>query len=444
MKKKEPIFKNVKKSLVFFKNVKKKLVVAILFSIALSLAYVLVPVFSANVVSNIMKGDVSESIKFALLVMAMGVTGRIIIIFYNRVSSKIQGLVLLNVRKTMCSNILDIESKTFDKYASGFFYERVEDDPESISNLMVEIQDYFVDILTKLAVIVYIFFISYILGIYFVIGVIILYLINRARLIAWKKLFSEKKKIKEKSNTLLNELIRGIRDVKVLNMKNQIIKTTNDNLETLYEANYNIDKTDTNYWTVYRSFEEFFKAGVVIIGGLLLLNNQISATNLIIIILYREQILRLISLVNLVKQSTTEYSVAIDRVFEVINGEQFAKEQFGTVKIKHALGKVEFKNITFGYEEKSVIENLSFVIKPNETVSFVGRSGSGKTTIFNLISKIYTSNEGTISIDDINIEELTKDSIRNNISIITQNPYLFNMTLKENLVMVKSSVTEKK
>ena len=85
---------------------------------------------------------------------------------------------------------------------------------------------------------------------------------------------------------------------------------------------------------------------------------------------------------------------------------------------------------------------MIFDIEANKTVAFVGRSGAGKSTIFNLISKLYDVNEGNIYLDDYNINDLDKDSIRGNLSIISQSPYIYNMTIKENLQIIKSDVTE--
>ena len=90
-----------------------------------------------------------------------------------------------------------------------------------------------------------------------------------------------------------------------------------------------------------------------------------------------------------------------------------------------------------------VLNGLSFNIKANETVAFVGKSGTGKTTIFNLLCKMYDINQGDITIDKISINELDKDSIRGNITIISQNPYIFNLSIKENLKLVKENLTDK-
>ena len=93
-------------------------------------------------------------------------------------------------------------------------------------------------------------------------------------------------------------------------------------------------------------------------------------------------------------------------------------------------------------EKEPILKDISFKIHANETVSFVGRSGSGKSTIFNLLCKLYEPNNGTITIDGIDIKTLDKDSIRGNISIINQSPYIFNMSIRENLTIIKEGLTE--
>jgi ABC-type multidrug transport system fused ATPase/permease subunit len=89
------------------------------------------------------------------------------------------------------------------------------------------------------------------------------------------------------------------------------------------------------------------------------------------------------------------------------------------------------------------LDKLSFKVNANETVAFVGKSGAGKTTIFNLLCKMYDINKGKITIDGIDITKLDKDSIRGNITIVSQNPYIFNLSIKDNLKLVKENITDK-
>ena len=123
--------------------------------------------------------------------------------------------------------------------------------------------------------------------------------------------------------------------------------------------------------------------------------------------------------------------------------QEFKKEKFGTKHINKVQGNFEFKDVDFSYEENNkVLDKLSFKVNANETVGFVGKSGVGKTTIFNLMCKMYDVSSGKITIDGIDINELDEESIRSNITIISQNPYIFNMSIKDNLKLVKNDLSE--
>ena len=143
-------------------------------------------------------------------------------------------------------------------------------------------------------------------------------------------------------------------------------------------------------------------------------------------------------------ESIKSFNLSANRVYEIIDGEKFSKEKFGGTNLNHINGDFEFRNVSFAYKEnKEILHNISFSVKANTTVAFVGKSGSGKSTIFSLLSKLYNVPDNKIFIDGIDINTLTKDAIRNNISVITQNPYIFNLSIRDNLLLVKEKVSDK-
>ena len=122
---------------------------------------------------------------------------------------------------------------------------------------------------------------------------------------------------------------------------------------------------------------------------------------------------------------------------------KFSKEKFGKLHLDTINGDFEFRDISFSYDnERNVLNNMSFKVNANETVAFVGKSGAGKSTIFSLLCKLYDNYSGKILIDDIDIKELDRDSLRSNISVISQNPYIFNMSIKDNLKIIKKDLTD--
>ena len=152
--------------------------------------------------------------------------------------------------------------------------------------------------------------------------------------------------------------------------------------------------------------------------------------------------------------------ISCKRMFDLYDENKFPSDTFGTKTIEKVKGKIEFKNVTFAYSEvednkdvdkienivrtkqPNIFEKLSFTIEPNTTVAFVGKSGTGKSTILSLISKLYDADKGKILIDGVEIKDLTKECLRTNISLINQFPYIFDMSVRENLTIVKKDATE--
>ena len=155
---------------------------------------------------------------------------------------------------------------------------------------------------------------------------------------------------------------------------------------------------------------------------------------------------RVVSIVNyfsILLEKLKSFNLSSVRIFNIIDSDEFKKEKFGTIHLDNVKGNFEFKNVKFGYNEDNIIlKDINFIVNSRETVGFVGKSGAGKSTIFSLLCKMYDVNDGVITIDGVNINELDKSSIRDNITIINQNPYIFNLSIRDNLKLVKEDLTD--
>lgn len=189
---------------------------------------------------------------------------------------------------------------------------------------------------------------------------------------------------------------------------------------------------------------DLFNFIFILIGIFLLKDNAITISSFLIAYMYKDRVINLLTYFTSIIEQMKDFNISANRVFEIISSDILKKEEFGNKDIKKLEGNFEFKNVKFSYNNKQkVLKNLSFKINANETIAFVGKSGSGKSTIFSLINKLYNIDDGSIKLDGVNINDLSKDTIRNNMSIITQNPYIFNFSIKDNLKLVKSNMTDK-
>ncbi len=158
--------------------------------------------------------------------------------------------------------------------------------------------------------------------------------------------------------------------------------------------------------------------------------------------MYRDSVYDLLRMISSLKECLQDANISIERMLEIIESDHFKTEVYGSSTLVNPKGRVEFRNVRFGYKKKLVLSDLNFVVEANDTVAIVGKSGVGKSTVFNLLTKSYSPDDGMIFIDGIPICDLDEKSIKENISMICQNPYLFNMTILENLKLVKPEETK--
>lgn len=201
-----------------------------------------------------------------------------------------------------------------------------------------------------------------------------------------------------------------------------------------------MENTRRKFRLVSGTVRDFFDVTFIILGIILISEKLLSISNLLILHMYRGRIENLLDFYNHFIDMIKSYNLSATRVFEVL-GDYFKKEDIGGTNLKSISGKIEFDNVSFAYADELVLKNVSFSIMPGERVGFVGTSGSGKSTIFNLITKLYKLESGSILVDDIDIKDVSYSSLRNNLALIPQNPYIFNFTVLDNLKVANPNVT---
>ena len=187
-----------------------------------------------------------------------------------------------------------------------------------------------------------------------------------------------------------------------------------------------------------------FEFSLILLFVYLISSNYLTVAMAIALFSYRSRVMtNFMEAISLFLEEVNAFNLSFDRVFAILNNNTFKKERFGNDTIKDIKGDFEFKNVNFSYEDNiKVLDNISFKVDANTTVGFVGKSGTGKTTIFNLMCKMYDVDSGKITIDGNDINDLDEDSIRGNITIIGQSPYIFNMSIIDNMKLVKENVTK--
>ncbi len=182
---------------------------------------------------------------------------------------------------------------------------------------------------------------------------------------------------------------------------------------------------------------------VCIIGAILFLEGKIGFGVITAFMLYIRLFTNPLSQIAQAMTSIQSAAAASERVFEFLDNEEISDESHKKVKIPEIKGNVEFKNVKFGYDQnKEIIHNFSASVKAGQKVAIVGPTGAGKTTIVNLLMRFYEVNSGDILVDDISIKKMTRSQLRDIFSMVLQDTWLFEGTIRENLVYNKEGITD--
>ena len=339
-------------------------------------------------------------------------------------------------------NILKLENNSLDEHGSGVFIQRMTGDTDKLADVFNNLVAMFSSLVKYVGILIAIFIVNKIVFLFTFIILIIRYLIERARTNRRKKDDKLSRKAKDSVSSFVGELVRGARDIKMLNSENDFMKEMNYRIKDFNEKRIKMQNVSWNYRVFSYWVTDISYLLLIALLAFLIKDKVISTSIAMVLYNYVGNVGGSTYLLGDLLEYIKDFNLSCERVKEIIDGDKFKKEQFGEKHLNKVEGHFTFEHVFFKYKEKEVLKDLTFEVKPNETVAFVGKSGAGKTTIFNLLCKMYDVNQGKITIDGININELDKDSIRGNITIISQNPYIFNMSIRDNLKLVKDNLSD--
>ena len=435
-------YKGLKKIIPFYKANKGLFIRMVIILILSACVNFVAPILSANALSSIATESFDMAIKYAVFVCLFHCLGATLRYFSNYTYVSLDTRVRFAIRQTLVEKITEVDMITHDKTNSGVFIDRINDDAGKCSDVLIDIMQIALDIISNVGFLLYIAFLSLPMFGVLVVYIAVMWLCDNNRMKHWYK---DRKGMRKKRELALGsyaEQIRGIRDVKSLNIRENTTKESGKKYQECLKLDRESRKKYYKKSNLIKSnLSNFFDLMFLLLGIFFIEGNWITLAVFIIVYSYYGRVSSVTGYIASIKQYATEGEIAASRIFEII--EDYPKEKFGDKVIQDVVGLVELNNINFAYEEdKPVLKNLSLQFKPNKITAIVGKSGSGKTTILNLLNKLYSTSSGEIAIDGTNINELSEPCLRSVVGVVTQTPYIFNCTIRENMLYVKPNATE--
>lgn len=431
---------------------------------------ILTTIFFANIIEKITFNLYLEAIYDSLIVLGIILIKRLGWYLSNRIYYKYTNRIMAELNFDLAKQAFKLNSKTYSDNDIGTFVQRIVSDPERIVTNLSDVIITLMDMISALVIIIYITTINIYISLILVGLILICGLLEIRRVKVFKKNRVDMRKKNDKINSLTTEIVRSEKDIKSLGLESKLEEVSKENYDLYKKASYKLSMTDCNFWSLRNVLIEVVTIGVLILGIYFMDKGLMTLAAFMIVYSNRGYIYDLVWSAGNISSKFADIKVCKDRMFALFDDERFGTEHFGNVHLEKLKGEIEFKHVAYSYVEyeddtqdneqkpkkrqknvkkerkiastNQIFKDLNFKIEPNSTVAFVGRSGSGKSTILNLMSKMYVVDSGEILIDGVNINDLDKESLRNGISLVNQFPYIFDMTIRENLSLAKTDATE--
>lgn len=422
----------------------KTIIIVSIFSVIIELLILSKPYLVKIVIDDFLSLGISE--KGFISLNIIGIIYICIVIlensldFFTRTQTNIMGEeILYTIRNKIYKYTQDANITFHDKTPAGKLFVRITNDVEDISALFKDvITTLFKDIISIIAIISIMIYFSFKLSMltFIILPFVVITSLSITKIL--NKIYDASKVVRTNINTFLAESIYGAKLIKIFNIQ----KEKQIECEKLTQEFVDTRIPSATYEGLFPGLMTLFENLAIAIIVTATINNwfgiSIEIGSIYIFVSYIkslfEPINRIIDNIEIVQEAV----VSINKIYDILDHKEYLEDFEKGKELNHVNGKIEFKNVWFAYEKDNwILKNINFVINPGETIALVGKTGSGKTTITNLINRFYDVQKGEILLDGINISEFKKRDLRRHIGTVLQDPFIFARSIKDNIKLNK-------
>ena len=437
-------FKDFKVIWKYLKDDKLKLFTFIFLAIISSIPDAITPLVWGVALEKLIALDFKEFLIALLVYEGVWILVQVVIqkpkdMLYNSLEIKFTK----NITKDLYKKIDNLPAIAFEDIGVGEFINRLYTDPDRIMELLNKLIKLILRACVALFAVIMAFNISIVLGLEVLVFAIFMGVTSNVYFPRIKKI---QKSIKDESDKYVKyatENITGIREIKSLGIKDTVEKKLFNRIDTLFLHNKESVKNEVNYYCMNNLLYFVLQFIILLSCGYLFINGNIAYSLFIMMEMYIWRIDYVVESISDFGVNLNKVVVSLGRINDILENRLYKDEKYGKLILNDVQGEIEFSNVKFKYrsDEMNTLKGLNLKIMPNKKIAIVGRSGNGKSTIFNLLLRYFDASSGKILIDGVNIKDLSEDTLRKNVSIIRQAPFLFNLSILDNFRLVKESAS---
>lgn len=364
--------------------------------------------------------------------------------FISRYANKIAYIIVRDMRRDTFESLNNQPLAYYDHNPHGDIISRFTNDLDNVSDaLAVSITNLFSGIVTVIASLIAMFYLNVGITIAILVVTPICFIVASTISKFNQRFFAGQQKSVGELSSFVAEIVGNQKVVKAFNRENQSVEDfdkISDNLaETATRAMF--ASAMINPSTRFVNNIAYISVGLV--GGILAVTKGVSVGIVSSFLIYANQFAKPFNEISGITAQIQTAFASLTRIFEIIDEEPESRDKDNAIELENCKGNIEIRNVDFSYDKKKpLIENFNFNAKAGETIAIVGPTGCGKTTLVNLLMRFYDIDKGEILIDGINVQDITRDSLRKTFGMVLQDPWLFKGTVKENIAYGKPGATD--
>ena len=350
--------------------------------------------------------------------------------------------IVKQMRHDLFKKIDNLSIKYLDTHSNGDIMSRMTNDVENVSNTISQSLGSLVSgVLTIIGTVAIMFYYCWQLTLITMLTVILTIIVTGQMSKIMRRVYRKKSQMLGRLNGHSEEMITGYKSIVAYNKQDDVIREFDDTSDELTKVSIKAEILGGSMGPIMNCISNISFVIVAAFGGYFALKGYITIGIISAFIIYAKQFSRPINEIAMLYGSLQTAIAGAERVFALMD--QPDEDNSGSIKMDSVKGEVTFKNVNFSYvPEKQVLYDFDLEVKPGQKIALVGATGSGKTTVVNLLMRFYPVDSGEILVDGVNIRDIDRDELRKNIAIVLQDTVLFSDTIENNIKYANPDATD--
>lgn len=438
-------FAHLKRSFVYIKKYKGKMITALMLSVFAAISGLLGPLITQYALDN----TIPQKNMGQLVLLTLAFVGTIAVsITFSTIRSRIMTVVgqdiIFDIRTDLFKHLQELPFEYYDNRPHGKILIRVVNYVNSVSDMLSNgIINVILECLNMLFIMIFMFFVNVKLSLVVLSGLpifaVIMMMIKKRQRKAWQDVSNKSSNL----NAYLQENITGARVTQIFTREEENAQIF-DRLSEKYRKSWiNAVKYSNLVWPATDNVSTLVRAAIFVVGLLVLTPAAVSLGTIVAMTSYASSFWQPIMNLSNIFNNFINNIAYLERIFETLDEPATIADKPNAQDIGDITGEVKFDDVTFSYEQgKTVLEHISFNVKPGESVALVGPTGAGKSTVVSLLSRFYDLDSGKITIDGKDISQATLHSLRSQMGIMLQDSFIFSGTIYDNIRYGRLDATE--